>query len=81
MTLLALGLILISAVAHAGWNLFAKRATGGAAFVWTFDVISTLLYAPLAVVALVRWQQPLTTLGLVFIVGSAVLHLAYFLML
>lgn len=81
MTLLALGLVLTSAVAHAGWNLFAKRATGGAAFVWTFDVLSTLLYAPLAVVAIMRWQEPLTALGLVFITGSAILHLAYFLML
>jgi drug/metabolite transporter (DMT)-like permease len=81
MTLLALGLVLISAVSHAIWNLFAKRAGGGAAFVWTFDALSTLLYAPLAVIAMLRWHEPLTTLGLGFIAGSAVLHLAYFLML
>jgi drug/metabolite transporter (DMT)-like permease len=81
MTLLALGLVLISAVSHAIWNLFAKRAGGGAAFVWTFDALSTLLYAPLAVVAMLRWHEPLTALGLGFIIGSAILHLAYFLML
>lgn len=81
MTLLALGLVLISAVSHAAWNLFAKRAGGGAAFVWTFDALSTVLYAPLAVVAMLRWHEPLTPLGLGFIIGSAVLHLAYFLML
>src|SRR4051812_19530776 len=81
MTLLALGFVLIFAVSHALWNLFAKRAGGGAAFVWTFDALSTLLYAPLAVIAMLRWHEPLTVLGLGFIAGSAVLHLAYFLML
>lgn len=81
MTVLALALILLSAVAHATWNLFSKRAKGGAAFVWTFDAIAALVYAPLAIVAIVRWQGTFTLTALAFIVGSALLHLAYFLML
>jgi drug/metabolite transporter (DMT)-like permease len=81
MSLVALGLVLVSAVSHATWNFFAKRAEGGPAFVWLFDFISTLLYAPLALVVVLRPHQALTPLGYVFIVGSAVLHLAYFLML
>jgi len=43
-TLLALS----SAILHATWNLFAKRAGGGAAFVWLFNVLSAVIYAPLA---------------------------------
>jgi drug/metabolite transporter (DMT)-like permease len=79
--MLALGLVLVSAVAHATWNFYAKRAEGGPAFVWLFDVVSTLLYAPLALVVVLRPHQELTPIGYVFIVGSAILHLAYFLML
>jgi drug/metabolite transporter (DMT)-like permease len=81
MTLFALAIVLLSAVAHAVWNLFAKRAGGGAAFVWTFDLLAAVIYAPLALVSFLRWQSPLTGLALFFIVGSAILHLAYFLML
>src|SRR4051794_37366627 len=81
MTLFALAIVLFSAVCHATWNLFAKRAGGGGAFVWTFDFVAMVLYAPLALWAYLNWQAPLTGLGLLFIVGSAILHLAYFLML
>ncbi|MFN8516656.1 MAG: hypothetical protein U0841_29580 [Chloroflexia bacterium] len=51
------------------------------AFVWLFDFVSTLLYAPFALVVVLRPHEALTPLGYVFIIGSAVLHLAYFLML
>lgn len=81
MTLFALALVLLSAVAHAVWNLSAKRAGGGAAFVWTFDALAAAIYAPLALVSLLRWRGPLTGIALVFIIGSAILHLAYFLLL
>lgn len=81
MTALALTLVLLSAVAHATWNLFSKRAQGGAAFVWTFDAIAAIIYAPLAIIAIVRWEGTFTLVALAFIVGSALLHLAYFLML
>lgn len=81
MSLLALGLVLVSAVAHATWNLYAKRASGGPAFVWLFDVASTVLYAPLALIVVLRPHESITPLGLGFIAGSAILHLAYFLML
>lgn len=81
MTALALVLVLLSAMAHATWNLASKRARGGAAFVWMFDALAALIYAPLALVALVRWQGVLSATALAFIVGSAILHLAYFLML
>ena len=46
MSLTVLALVLAAAFAHAGWNLVAKPAEGGAAFVWLCAVAGTLLYLP-----------------------------------
>ncbi len=81
MTAFALGLVLISAVSHATWNLLAKRASRGAAFTWLFDALAVGLYAPVAA-AVVALQRPvLGPRDLTFMLGSAVLHLGYFLLL
>ncbi len=81
MTELALVLVLLSAVAHAGWNFIAKRASGGPVFNWLFDVLSVVVWAPLGVLQVVLQPPHLGTVEVTFIVGSAVLHLAYFLLL
>jgi drug/metabolite transporter (DMT)-like permease len=78
---LATALVLAAAVGHATWNLFAKRAGGGAAFIWLADLLSTALYAPLVVAILVAQRPHLGLLELGFMGGSAVLHLGYFLLL
>jgi drug/metabolite transporter (DMT)-like permease len=81
MTAFALTLVLSAAFIHASWNFLAKRAGGGAAFVWLFAALSTILYAPLAVFIYV-WQKP--SLGLIqigFMAGSALIHVGYFLLL
>ena len=52
MSPLVLGLVLAAAFAHAGWNLLAKGAEGGAAFVWLCAAIGTLLYVPVLALAL-----------------------------
>lgn len=81
MTGVALALILTAAFLHAAWNLLAKRAGGGPAFVWLFTGLAAVLYAPLAIGALL-WAQPQVGLAeLGFMAGSAVLHLGYFLVL
>ncbi|NWF56428.1 MAG: EamA family transporter [Syntrophaceae bacterium] len=82
MTAFALALVLSAAFIHAGWNFLAKRAgEGGAAFVWLFASLSSLIYAPLAVLIYI-WQKPhLGPIQIVFMVGSALIHLAYFLVL
>jgi drug/metabolite transporter (DMT)-like permease len=79
--LLAFGLVLVSAVTHALWNLLAKQAQGGTAFVWLFSTLATLIYLPL-VVAILLIQQPiigLTQLGAM--AGTCVLHVAYYFLL
>jgi len=82
MTAFALALVLSAAFIHAGWNFLAKRAgEGGAAFVWLFAVLSSIFYAPLAVF-IYFWQKPhIGPLQLGFMVGSALIHVAYFLIL
>lgn len=81
MTSFALALILAAAVIHAGWNLLAKRAGGGVAFVWLFATLSTLVYAPFAI-AIVIFQRPhIGATELLFIIGSATIHIGYFLLL
>ena len=81
MTPAALGLVLGAAVIHATWNLLAKRVGGGPAFVWLFGSVSSLLYAPLAAAVVFVVRPHIGAMQLIFIVGTAVLHLVYFLML
>src|SRR4051812_43714004 len=81
MTAFALGLVLISALAHAGWNFIAKRASGGPVFNWLFDALSVCVCLPLLVADVLIEPPHLGQAAVVFILGSAVLHLAYFLLL
>jgi drug/metabolite transporter (DMT)-like permease len=83
MTLYALSLVLTAGLFHAIWNLLAKRARGGGApFVWLYTALSALLYAPLAAVTVfLLGQSGMSTLGLLFVLGTAVLHIGYFLSL
>lgn len=81
MTVSAIALVITAAFVHASWNFLAKRAGGGVAFVWLFGVVSTGLYAPLAVTILI-WQRPeLNMITLSFMVGTGIIHTIYFLLL
>lgn len=81
MTWSALTLILLAACSHATWNLVAKRAGGGASFVWLFGVVSTVIYLPAALAIVLLYKPNIGFVELAFIVGSGVLHAAYFLVL
>jgi drug/metabolite transporter (DMT)-like permease len=80
-TLFALGLVLLSAVTHASWNLLAKRASGGPPFNWLFDALTVGLWAPLAAAQVIVDPPRLGVTELGFMLGSGVLHLGYFLLL
>ncbi|MCE7011577.1 DMT family transporter [Kibdelosporangium philippinense] len=76
MDLVAVGLVLFAAIAHAGWNFSAKRAgTGGPLFVWLYQSASAVIWLPVAGIALLgeppQWHWLLAS-GV-----SAVLHVAY----
>ena len=82
MTLFALGLVLAAALVHASWNLLAKRVgDGGPVFVWLFGLCSVLVYAPLAALVVLVSAPSLGPVHFLFMFGSGVLHLGYFVFL
>jgi drug/metabolite transporter (DMT)-like permease len=81
MSALALALILAAAFAHASWNLLSKKAGGGGGFVWIYSLVSTALYAPITLAALLWQPRHLGLFGLTFVIGSAVIHTGYFVLL
>jgi drug/metabolite transporter (DMT)-like permease len=81
MTLLGLSLVLAAAFCHATWNFCVKRINGGPELIWLFSVVSVILYLPVAVWIVVADGFPFGFWPLVFIAGSALLHLGYFTLL
>ncbi|SFL75206.1 EamA family transporter [Pelosinus propionicus] len=81
MTGSAIVLILFAAFGHATWNYLAKKACGGTAFIWLFAALSTLLYLPLALWIIVIQKPNIGWHQLGFMLGSAILHSLYYIML
>ena len=74
----ALLLVILAAIAHAAWNLLAKRAARvGPAFVYAYGLAATVIYAPWALWSMfhdgMQWTLPVVAC----IVISAGLHLGY----
>jgi drug/metabolite transporter (DMT)-like permease len=76
-TAFALALVLASAVAHATWNLFAKRSSGGAPFLWLAFALSVPLYAPIAIAVLIVSGAHLGPVELLWMFVNAALNVAY----
>ena len=76
---LALGLVLLSAVIHAGWNLLAKRGLNQEVFIWLAQVVTGVILLPLGLYLLSRY--PIDATGWVFVAGTVLLHVFYFLFL
>src|SRR3954462_716066 len=81
MTLTALGLVLVAAFLHAAWNLLAKRAGGGTILVWLYGTTSAVVLTPLALALIAIRRPALGPAGLSFTLASAVIHIAYFVVL
>ncbi len=81
MSSFALALVVAAAFVHATWNLLAKRVGGGAGFVWLFGALSAAIYAPLALAVIVIQRPRFGAVELGFVLGSALLHIAYYLLL
>ena len=82
MSTFALGLILLAAVCHATWNLALKKSKGGGiAFFWLVAWFEIIIYAPLAMTQV--WQSGWRpdAMSLVMMLGSALIHVAYFVFL
>ena len=81
MTGLAISLVLAAALIHASWNYILKKSGGGVGFVWAFALLSSLLYAPLALGVVVVQHFQFSGEALAYLLASAVLHTAYYLLL
>ena len=79
MTALSLILVLLSAVAHASWNLMLKRAGDPEVFAWVMLVVGSILLAPVGLALL--WYNSMGFPGLWFLLASVVLHVFYFMLL
>lgn len=81
MSLAGLALVLAAAVCHATWNFHVKRINGGAELIWLFSLLSAVIYLPVALWILLIQRPVFDVAEIVFIAGSAALHLGYFLLL
>jgi len=79
LTALALLLVLVSSVAHASWNLLAKRGSNQEVFLWWSQVTIAVLMLPVGLILFLRF--PVEGSGWWFVLGTSILHIFYFLFL
>ena len=79
MTPLALSLVLLSACSHSIWNFLLKGSTNREVFTWWMLISVSILLIPLGVILFL--QEPFTTIGLLFILGTVILHILYYILL
>jgi len=76
MTGLAVALVLISAIAHASWNLIVRRSDKPELTNWMMATCGALLASPIAMYLFVTNTPDQD--GWWFILGTVILHIAYF---
>lgn len=81
MTALALGLVLVAAFSHASWNYLLKKSGGGPGVVALSCAVSLVVWAPLAIGTIVFTGYAFHPMHLVLMLGSGLIHTAYFLLL
>jgi drug/metabolite transporter (DMT)-like permease len=73
---IALGIVLTSALLHAGWNYLLKKSDRKIVFIWWFLLASLVLYFPMF---LYCWgNAPIPPAGWLCIVATGLIHAAYF---
>ncbi len=77
----ALLLVLAAAGMHATWNLLAKRSNAGPEFVWLVGATATVIYAAPLVILFVIDTPSFAGLVPLFLAGTVLLHLGYYLTL
>ena len=81
MTAVALALVVFSAFIHASWNFVLKKSGGGSGLITCASLTSLAIYAP--IVLGVTWYMgyDFQPVHLALMLGSGVVHTAYFLLL
>jgi drug/metabolite transporter (DMT)-like permease len=77
----ALGLVLVAAFSHASWNFLLKKSGGGPGLVAAASAFSLVIWAPLAVGSLFFVDYRFQPAHLGMMLGSGIIHTAYFLLL
>jgi drug/metabolite transporter (DMT)-like permease len=77
MPLPALIAVLLAAVTHSTWNLFAKKAAGSRHFVWLYSVGSLVLYLPVILWIVTRERPHFGLAQVLSLLGTCVLHFGY----
>jgi drug/metabolite transporter (DMT)-like permease len=73
---LSLGIVLVAALLHAGWNLLAKKSRSKIAFIWWFVMIALIGYLPMFLYFLPGFEP--TPAGWACIIATGILHALYF---
>ena len=73
---LSLGIVLVAALLHAGWNLLAKKSRSKIAFIWWFVMIALIGYLPMFLYFLPGFDP--TPAGWACIIATGILHALYF---
>ena len=76
MTATALALVVAAAILHAGWNALAKRGRDPIVFLWLASWVATPVFLPFGAWELARSGLPWRAVP--FVVGTILLHVAYF---
>ena len=79
MTGLAIAIVMVSALLHAGWNYLAKRSHSKMAFIFCFLSVAMVLYLPLFLYYAPR--SAITWSGWLFVGATGVIHFFYFILL
>ena len=77
MTILALSLVLLAALTHASWNIYAKFAAESRHFVWLFSAGSVLIYGPVVIAVLIVERPVFEARHWLALAATSVLHLLY----
>jgi drug/metabolite transporter (DMT)-like permease len=79
MSVVAIALVLFSALLHASWNMLAKRSADPLAFIFGFNLISSILFAIPAGIMFVL--HPVPAGGWPFMATTGTLHVFYMFLL
>ena len=77
MTILALSFVLLAALTHASWNIYAKVAAESRHFVWLFSAGSVLIYGPVVMAVLFVERPVFESRHWLALAATSVLHLLY----
>ncbi len=81
MSATALALVLAGAICHACWNIVAKKAGGGLAFVWLFGLVSVVAAMPIVYWTWTAHPQTFSRAMWFAALGSGLVHVVYSLVL